>query len=620
MTISFDLADLVQPLVLNVPGFGDFELEVHGDLREWLAAGADRKAWAAGRDLVRDLLVSRAKGSETLATSGGSPWELTDEAAESVAEAVLSGASFALRPRWIELKRTGKDVRARRRKASEAYDMTRRGDETATAQLLRLSNDLADDAQLEASGRVIEALGPNYGHIMDAVARADQIQAAVKAAGALDYLTADTPTARALAAARDTTVGRLARGIEGSAFSAARAAAAGIDSSSLSLAARAAAGLTPSAIAAAQGLKLGAMSAVRNAALGLDVTGLTAAHKAALGIGASSLGGLASGLADLEIMKTYALGSDVARLARANLPAYEAFNETILAQSRVLRAAIGARSAADLGLASTLGAWSETQGAYLSDLHQHMRVTRPMLGLVADLASGGLASHMASFAETIAQTGILRPGYQMTAAAGLAGAVSRGVAAETLWAYDDDADVDAPVFSTAVRTARAADSETVTAETITVLMETVQDLQLLILRERDPVRRVGLLEIASFIAVMIALLISIASYMGDEAGRRAEDRDRAAQANFEAEVRQERAEARSEAMERYRTVRYIGSDGPLRTEPHAKGPVMQTVFTGQMAVAKDMRDGWVLVEVFSYAPEQSVTGWLPARRLRVTDR
>lgn len=619
MPTSFDLADLMQPLVLNVPDVGDFALEVHGDLADWLAAGAEKRAWATGRALVHDLLASRARDPETLARPGDTPWELTDEAADSVAAAVLSGASFALRPRWIELKRKGKDVRARRRKASEAYDMTPRDGETAAAQLLRISNDLAHDVRLEASGRLTEALGPNHEYIMDALDRANEIQAAVKAAGVLDHLAVDTPTAQALAAVHDTTTGRLARGLDGTTFSAVRAAAAVIDRSSLNLAARAAAGLTPSAIAAAHGLELGAVLAARNAALGLDVSGMTAARKAALGISASSLSGIASGLADLKIMKTYALGSDFTRFARANLPACEMINESILAQSRALRAAIGVGSVLDLGLASTLGTWSENRNAYLSDLHQHMRVTRPMT-VLANLAAGGIALEMASLAETIAQVGILRPGYQMTAAAGLAGTVARGVAIEALWAYDDDADDDAPVFATAVRTARAADSETVTGEAIAVLMETVRGLQVQILRERDPVRRVGMLEIANFIAVMIALLIAIASYVGDESGRRSEDHDRAAQAKFEAEVRRERAEARSEVMERYRTIRYIGADGPLRTEPHAKGLVMQTVFAGQMAVAKDMRDGWVLVEVFSYAPEQSVTGWLPARRLRMTDR
>ena len=41
-------------------------------------------------------------------------------------------------------------------------------------------------------------------------------------------------------------------------------------------------------------------------------------------------------------------------------------------------------------------------------------------------------------------------------------------------------------------------------------------------------------------------------------------------------------------------------------------PLQRVGGAGQLAVAKDQRDGWVLVEVFSYAPEQSVVGWLPA--------
>lgn len=224
---------------------------------------------------------------------------------------------------------------------------------------------------------------------------------------------------------------------------------------------------------------------------------------------------------------------------------------------------------------------------------------------------------MASVTEAISRIGILRPGYQMTAAMGLARTVSRGIAVEALRAYDEDLGDGSPVFATAVQAVRSADAEDITGDAITALMQTVQHLQVQILKERDPVRRVGLLEICGFIATIIALLLTIASYVGDEAGRRAEEKDRVAQAAFEADVRQEWADARAETMERYRTVRYIGSDGPLRTEPHARAPAMQTVFAGQMAIAKNMRDGWVLVEVFSYAPEQSVTGWVPARRLRV---
>lgn len=55
MTLSFDLADLVQPLVIAVPGVGDLELEVHGDLADWLAAGAGKKVWEESARLSEAL-------------------------------------------------------------------------------------------------------------------------------------------------------------------------------------------------------------------------------------------------------------------------------------------------------------------------------------------------------------------------------------------------------------------------------------------------------------------------------------------------------------------------------------------------------------------------------------
>lgn len=320
-------------------------------------------------------------------------------------------------------------------------------------------------------------------------------------------------------------------------------------------------------------------------------------------------------LADVGLGRAASIGAEISRLTALNPPAFDFVTQMVADQTRWIQRALEATRIS--GLSPVTQAFGAVGGArsYLEDLRRVLHVPNPAVGLVA-LATAEFAARQRFDRSVMDQVAALRPGYQMSAVLGFSGSVQRGVAADILRRYNDIPNPATPVFTAALRTAHVADASEAGADQIEELWATIHELRALVRTEKDPVRRYSLLEIMSFIGMLLSLLLSGAALYGDYQSRLADEADHEQQVQFEAEMRQERAEARAEAAERFRSTRYIANDGPLRREPGARAPVLQIVYAGQMAVAKDQRDGWVLVEVFSYAPEQSVVGWIPSRRLR----
>ena len=420
------------------------------------------------------------------------------------------------------------------------------------------------------------ALGPHHDELLDAVRRADDFDRLSRAAGLSDpYRTAVDAATRRPA-------------IDASTVSAAQAALTGVD----------VAGVT-AAQKALQGIDIGGLTAAQKAFQRVDISGLLAAQRS---------------IADLS--GAVSVGAELARLTRANRPAYDAVSQILAEQTRSIQAALAVTRGPELSAAAQALTALTAPRTYFDDLRKHLHLANPAAGLAVLAAVQTTAWPHLEIRDALAQFTALRPGYQMTAALGLTAAAPRGVAADLLRLYDRAPDPATPVFAAAVRTVHAADAEPRDGQ-VDELRAMIRDLQVEVARETDPVRRHGLYDIVMMMGMFLGLLLAGAGVYEAHLSRVGDEADRREQAVFQAETRQAQAEARAEAAERYRAARYVATDGPLRTEPHAKGPVLQIVYAGQLAVAKEQRDGWVLVEVFSYALEQSVTGWLPARRLKV---
>jgi len=580
MTVKLaDLSLLAKPLKMTIPDLGDLFVDLHGGFQDWLAAGLDKGRWTDGDDLICAILAEQARTAEaedTPTTAAEIVVELEPTQLEAAAGAFLVMSGLALRPKWVRREGGGRRLRARKRREDETYDMAAREGEPERDRLFRIARDWREDCRLRDAELTAMALGPHHDELVEAARRADEFDRLTRAAG----LAADTYR----------TAFETAKGIDASAVLAAQAALKGFD--------------------------FAGAAAAQKALRGFDVSGLSAAQKAFQAVDVSSLLGMQRHFAD--VTRAMSIGAEIARLTQVNRPAYDALSQVLAEQTRSIQAAMALTRGPELGAAAQALTTLTGPRGYFEDLRKHLHIVNPAAGLAALAAAQVTAWPPTELRDALANVTALRPGFQMTAALGLTATAPRGVAADVLRLYEVEPDPATPVFAAAVRTAHAADVTEPPDDQVAQLWATIHDLQAQVACEKDPVRRHGLYDIIMMIGMFLGLLLAGAGVYEAHAARLADQTDREQQAAFEREMRQAQAEARSEVAERYRTGRYVATDGPLRTEPYAYGPVLQVVYAGQLAVAKDQRDGWVLVEVFSYAPEQSVVGWLPARRLRVS--
>ena len=227
------------------------------------------------------------------------------------------------------------------------------------------------------------------------------------------------------------------------------------------------------------------------------------------------------------------------------------------------------------------------------------------------------------------------PGFQLTAGLGLVGRVGRGVAADILHHYEDGGDEDAApsaVFVTARDGARGLDDGGLSAEQVDEIISAVRDqISTELARERDPVRRLGLMEILLFILTFVGTASGVfGAYVGYESLVVGQESLALAQAQTKAppdparlgpkldqlhkDLRADKAQARG-ADE---AARYVHRDTPLRADPDGSGLLLRMVYFDQTLRVIDERGAWVKVEVYDYHAGAVTRGWMSRRRLRRT--
>ena len=225
------------------------------------------------------------------------------------------------------------------------------------------------------------------------------------------------------------------------------------------------------------------------------------------------------------------------------------------------------------------------------------------------------------------------PGFQLTAGLGLIGRVGRGVAADILHHYEDDDDAaaaPAAIFVTARDGAWGLDDGGLSAEQVEEIIAVVRDqISSELARERDPVRRLGLMEILLFILAFIGTASGVfGAYVGYESLVVGQESLAVAQAQARAapdpaklgpkldllhkDLQADQAQTRA-ADE---TVRYVHRDTPLRAQPEGAGILLRMVYFDQTVRVIDERGAWVKVEVFDYHAGAVTSGWMSRRRVK----
>jgi hypothetical protein len=66
-----------------------------------------------------------------------------------------------------------------------------------------------------------------------------------------------------------------------------------------------------------------------------------------------------------------------------------------------------------------------------------------------------------------------------------------------------------------------------------------------------------------------------------------------------------------------RNIRAVIRSAPLRVAPDAKAHVMKMVYPDDRVRVQDVKGNWALIEIFEYKSEETVTGWINRRVLRL---
>lgn len=267
-----------------------------------------------------------------------------------------------------------------------------------------------------------------------------------------------------------------------------------------------------------------------------------------------------------------------------------------------------------------------------SDQHDFLKAVSRTLGL-------GLRAATIASLTTVSSPGLgrvplgldaasyLPAGYQLAGMLGALGEVPRGVAADVLKFYEPDEAVviDTP-FAVARDVTQANDDgralDPVSAGDLVARIEVTLNERLT--KERDPIRRAGLLEILAFVLAIYSAVLATATMALD---LRADARDGAAASAPDPadqlgpvleQLNTSLQEQKASELPEGRHLRYVHAPAPLRVEPDGKAIAIRTVYPDQPVRIEDERGGWVKVAVFDYHGDAEVIGWMARRHLRLS--
>jgi hypothetical protein len=565
-----DLADLAQHawVSFEAPPLGAVWVEAFGGaFADWVRDGLKAGRWPDGQALAFDLVAHQTRPAQDADPFGETrAAELEPPDLDAISSAFLAATGQGFQPRYIS-EGKGSARKARKRRVDEAYDLSPREGEAGAERLRRVLitwRQDRDDFNTLMTSRIGHSVG-------DLVGRT----------GALASLTRVLDQQRRMATLFQP---------------------------------------SPTLQSALQTINSPTYKAMTEA---LRPSGLMAQH----------ITHLAQSPISKIVSQLNAERSRILDMARLATPSAE------ILKGLQLYPNLGSDFARQIGLAtqasSTAKALAAATPAY--DLAKSLAITplieqsafARMIGReysmrlpAATLAAITALSANTAIIDQLNRPSLFPPGFQMAAALGLRGAVAKGLVADVLHHYDEDAP-DAPAFAEALISTAIVDAGALTeAEAISFLQRVGGWLLAAIRNEKDVIRQLGLIGVLSFVLTVLttfltyeAVVIGQHNLAVAEAGpthtdvKALTDETHAMRLDIEAAMRgDEKVHDRT---------RYLHQSTPLRAEPQANGQVLRTLYPDQVLRVVDARGEWVQVEAFDYHSDQPMRGWVSRRRLRV---
>ena len=574
MIVGTDLARLSWTDFV-LPRLGAVTVEAFsGDFTAWAEKGLQKGAWPTGREFIRDLVATQAHVNTDAPPLGAEAAEsLTDDELHEAADLFLAATGVYFRPKYTAIG-DGRRRKIRKRREGVVYDMAPADGETSADRLMRIVRAWLQDrtdfeAMIHERTRVTSDLLRRHEEAMGIARIVEQQRKFAALADPFPGLAAATRALQSPAYKSVTDLLAPSRALAESFSHLTRSPAAGViaDIVAQQSRIREIAGLKPPA----------AFQAISE--LGLYPN---------IGAGLASRLGVAS-----ELYRTP-----------------QALSERI--------------NAAGVSRSLGLGVLAD-QAAFATSASRYFDLRIPATTLAAISALQGVSG----LAETIRAQSMFPPGFQMAAALGLEARAARGLVADVLHRYGDEAS-DTPVFAGALEGTAIVDAEAMTEDEAVSFLQRVAGMLLALIRnERDVIVRGGMIGVLVFVSTMIG---GYASYRALEIAQQslqvsqeALDAAKAQPTNSDlaAVIRESQAtrkafetERRERADDRDR-IRYVHDRTPLRAEPHAQGMLIRMVYPDQLLRVMNEQDQWLEVEVFNYQSDSATRGWISRRRVRL---
>lgn len=239
------------------------------------------------------------------------------------------------------------------------------------------------------------------------------------------------------------------------------------------------------------------------------------------------------------------------------------------------------------------------------------------LGLTAQILAAAVSIQASPLNHPPELSAFMRPGWQATAAIGMAHDDARPAARAVLATYDEAEDLENELLVAAVSIAHQIDasewSQETTPEELVAVVETIWD-QFLALREglTEELRNAGLvavvacaLGLAGVVGTGMAVQIAMSGPTAAQLETVMKDSD--------AVLREEQQKTRDALQNDARSLRRVTEPCTARTAPDRDAPAITTVYPDELIRVTDERGDWVKVEVYQYGQDAVITGWTPRK-------
>lgn len=569
MIVATDLARLSW-IEFHPPRLGPVKVEAFsGDFTAWAGKGVEQNAWPDGRAFVRDLLATHARAEPDAPPLGAeTAASLTDDELDEAADLFLAATGVYFRPKYIA-SGEGRRLKVRKRREGEEFDMAAADGEMGADRLLRVVRAWLQDRAIFQS-----LINERTGITSDLLRRHEEalgITRILEQQRKFAALAGLTATSRALQSPSYKGIAEL---------------------------------LAPSKTLAESISHL-----TRSPAAGViaDLNAQQARMREIVGFKPP---------AALQVLNQLGLYPNIGAELASRLGVANELSRATRGLSDRLGAA-GVIRSLGLGVLADQAAFATSASRYFD-----LRIPATTLAAIGALQGGS------GLAEAIRGQSMFPPGFQMAAALGLEARAARGLVADVLHHYGDEAR-DTPVFAGALESTAIVDAEVMSEDEAVSFLQRIAGMLLALIRnERDIIVRAGMIAVLGLVIGVVGNYVDIrALQVAERSLEVAEESLRIAQAQptnidlaaviresqatreaFEAE-RRERADGRER-------IRYVHDRTPLRAEPHAQGMLIRSVYPDQLIRVVDEKGDWLQVEVFDYHSDSATRGWISRRRVR----